>query len=379
MNDKQKSLQLRQLGHSIRDIASVVNRSISTVQYWVSTVQLNSQQRNTVLKNSSIKKEPYYKQLQEKMFAQVKNLANRNNGKCLSAKYINAKSPLKFECANGHTWEAVWSNIKRGTWCPYCSHSNHINEEKCRHIFEKLTEQSFARNYTVLDNRQSLDGYNESLKLAFEFNGIQHYKYVWFFHRSKQGFEDQKCRDRTKMDLCRQLGIRLIVIPYSHTNQMAAFIKSELLNLEISITDLSNFSFIGLRKKNNKLLECKSFALAKNWKCLSEVFLTVESNMIWMCDLGHIWESCWSSIKNGSGCPKCHTKKLRKLFVKYNISNMRQVAQSHNGDCLSDEYINCKTHLRWQCSNKHVWYASPEKVIHGQWCRKCYIELRRSG
>ncbi len=303
---------------------------------------------------------------------QMRSIAKIRGGKCLSKYYKNAKSNLTWECSNGHTWKATSSNIKQGTWCPYCGRSNHINEEKCRHVLEQLTGQSFARNYTILGNRQSLDGYCDSLNLAFEFNGIQHYEYVHFFHRTEKNFQDQQCRDSIKLLLCEQLGIKLIVIPYNQTKQLLAFIKAELISLAINIKDLNSLSFVGLRKKNNKLVECKNFAHTKEWQCLSEVFLTVASSMTWKCNMGHVWEASWSNIKNGSGCPKCHTKKLRKLFAKYNIRDMHHIAQSRDGHCLSDEYINCKTHLLWKCSNGHTWPASPEKIISCQWCLKCY-------
>ncbi len=376
-NNKNDALRLRNLGLSLRDISNILHRSTSTVRHWVSGVKLNSQQQANIAKRTLFKKNPYYKQLRKKMFDQIKRLAITNNGKCLSTKYINSVSPLKFICSNDHTWEATPDNIKRGTWCPYCSH-NCINEEKCRHIFEQLTGKSFSRNYTILGNRQSLDGYCESLQLAFEFNGIQHYKYVWFFHKTQKKFRDQQRRDRIKLHLCQQLDIQLIVIPYNHADQLESFIKTELTNLEINIKKLENISFVGLRKKNNKLEECQSFARNKNWECLSEVFFTVGSSMIWECDSGHVWKSSWSNIKNGSGCPKCHKKKLRKLFAKYSIRDMRQIAQSRGGNCLSDKYVNCKTHLLWQCSERHTWRAVPEKIINGQWCRKCYIMGKRS-
>jgi len=47
--------------------------------------------------------------------------AEENGGKCLSTKYINNKMKMHWKCAEGHTWESSFSNIKnRKRWCPDC-------------------------------------------------------------------------------------------------------------------------------------------------------------------------------------------------------------------------------------------------------------------
>ena len=51
---------------------------------------------------------------------QMKFLAALKNGKCLSAKYINAKTKLKWQCSRNHTWFAVPHSIVLGKWCRQC-------------------------------------------------------------------------------------------------------------------------------------------------------------------------------------------------------------------------------------------------------------------
>ncbi len=59
-----------------------------------------------------------------------------------------------------------------------------------------------------------LDIYIPELKLAFEYMGIQHYKFNGFFHTNKEEFEAQQYRDRCKKRLCKLKGIKLIRIRY---------------------------------------------------------------------------------------------------------------------------------------------------------------------
>jgi hypothetical protein len=60
-----------------------------------------------------------------------------------------------------------------------------------------------------------LDCYNEKLKLAVEYNGIQHYKFNKYMHQnSRDKFQNQQYRDLIKKDLCQKNNVHLIVVPY---------------------------------------------------------------------------------------------------------------------------------------------------------------------
>ena len=75
-----------------------------------------------------------------------------------------------------------------------------------------------------------LDCYNDELKLAVEYNGEQHYKYIPFFHKNKEAFYNQKYRDEIKRIRCRDLGIILIEVPYTELNNIDNYLKRELNN-----------------------------------------------------------------------------------------------------------------------------------------------------
>ena len=71
----------------------------------------------------------------------------------------------------------------------------------------------FLRNQ-VTDKNLELDIFNEELRVAIEFNGEQHYKYIPFFHKNYEAFMNQRYRDEIKKMLCKQHGIHLIEISY---------------------------------------------------------------------------------------------------------------------------------------------------------------------
>lgn len=75
-----------------------------------------------------------------------------------------------------------------------------------------------------------LDGYNEELRLAFEYNGIQHYDAVAHFGGRKR-LESLQGDDALKRKRCAARGVRLIVIPPlktpRHRRRLKQLIKRE--------------------------------------------------------------------------------------------------------------------------------------------------------
>lgn len=92
-------------------------------------------------------------------------------------------------------------------------------EEWTRAWFERRYGVPFAKaRPTCLTNPKTkkcleLDGYNETLKIAFEYNGGQHYRRVAKFQPKEQDFLDQVERDHQKLLLCQKAGIALFVVP----------------------------------------------------------------------------------------------------------------------------------------------------------------------
>ena len=95
---------------------------------------------------------------------------------------------MNWECKNGHTWVSTVFNIKNmDSWCPYCLNKS---EQKCRELFEQITGKKFPKirpKWLINDrgNQMELDGYCEELKIAFEYQGKQHYEIVEFFKQTE--------------------------------------------------------------------------------------------------------------------------------------------------------------------------------------------------
>ena len=69
-------------------------------------------------------------------------------------------------------------------------------------------------------NGLALDFFIPSRKLAFEIHGAQHFKYVDFYHGSKEKFVAQKQRDEKKSHWCDLNSIRLVEVNDSDVDKV---------------------------------------------------------------------------------------------------------------------------------------------------------------
>ena len=94
-------------------------------------------------------------------------------------------------------------------------------EQKCREALEAIygkpfdcVRPDFLKNPETGRNLE-LDCYNDELKIALEYNGVQHYKWPNFTGQSKEAFTNQLRRDKYKAEVCTEHGIYLINVPYN--------------------------------------------------------------------------------------------------------------------------------------------------------------------
>lgn len=109
-------------------------------------------------------------------------------------------------------------------------------EIRCRQFLEKYFQRSFPKRrpefmvnpVTGSHFNLELDCFNETLRLAVEYNGEQHYQYIPFFHKNREAFYNQKYRDELKRMRCRELGITLIEVPYTEKKRLEQYLEEQL-------------------------------------------------------------------------------------------------------------------------------------------------------
>jgi hypothetical protein len=155
----------------------------------------------------------------------------------LLSKTAAPNQSLQWMCSVGHKFQLKYEDARdEGLWCNQCPLTNSAGETRCRRILESLLDAPFPTVRPAFLIREStgqpleLDGYNEELKLAFEYQGVQHYQFSQKWHGTLEAFQDQCDRDADKAAMCQQYGIALLVIPY-HATRLGAHIRSRLTEM----------------------------------------------------------------------------------------------------------------------------------------------------
>jgi hypothetical protein len=192
---------------------------------------------------------------------QMQELAKQKGGKCLSKAYRYAKEKLVWKCDKGHIWETAPMHIKQGTWCPICSKDRTFNIKQ----FNKRKYKDKEYNFQQLK------------ELAREHNGhLLSDQYV----NNKVAYTWQCSKGHVWE--CRVKNIR-------SGNWCAKCAADD--------------------RKQNELQQMKSLAKQREGLCLSDSYVTDQSNMLWQCSNGHRWEATPANVKRGKWCAICALRK----------------------------------------------------------------------
>lgn len=241
-------------------------------------------------------------------------IAEKNGGKCLSTEYRKSYNKYLFQCAKGHEWETLIGTIRSGSWCPFCSRE----QPRKRRTIEDMQELAKQRGGRCL----SKEYVSTARNLLWECKN----KHTW---QAKANYIENGhwCTQCQKDELGKEM--------------------------------LKRMHRIAKERKGM----CRSTSYEKSFKKLN-----------WECEYGHQWSATPGSISKGSWCPVC-AKEHTKSHIT--IEDIKQLATSRGGKCLSDTFVNNFTKLEWECAEGHQWFAIPGDIKAGSWCQSCSVKKRK--
>lgn len=159
--------------------------------------------------------------------AEITEYLDREAGQPSSTSGINATPIIPSAVISGQdpTNQGLFTNLRyRPQPTKPCKRSK--GEAICCQTLEQIYGVPFDRiRPNWLKNPETgmnleLDCYNDDLRLAVEYNGIQHYVWPNFTGQSYEDFVKQVRRDRFKVDTCDANGVYLITVPYNVPHEL---------------------------------------------------------------------------------------------------------------------------------------------------------------
>lgn len=273
-------------------------------------------------KNRLIKRQLY--------FDETIKIVNDRGGKMLSTidDYITSRNKLKIQCCNNHIFSASSNDVNK-SWCPKCKVNK--GELICKNFIEYALNAKFEKirpDWLITDknSRLELDMYNDEYKIAIEYNGIQHYKYFHFFHRTKENFIKQVFYDAYKYIKCKEMNVYLITVPYLVALDNIPFFIITMLNLngyDIKYDIIDSFNknkaFIDTNIKDKVMTIIDN----KKGKLIDCIFQHKDNNITIQCEHNHIWTTKIKYLLLNRWCIPCShvINKTTKQKLSQSISN----------------------------------------------------------
>jgi len=192
---------------------------------------------------------------------------------------IPVKTKIRVKCRKGHIWETTKDRL-RVSWCPKCKEGKY--ESNCRWYFEKIFTYISGSSIQFLKirlhriakmfkctqnfegislNKMHFDGFaiikinGKKIRLAFEYNGPQHYIFPNHIHKflkeGRKRFEHQQLVDEFKRLFCMKNHIILIEFPYyidenmNHPKKIQKYIIKQFVNkTRIELNEIPQFNHI---------------------------------------------------------------------------------------------------------------------------------------
>ncbi len=249
----------------------------------------------------------------------MQELAEGRGGICESKKYRGLRVKLWWKCGFGHKWDATPNNIRnKGSWCPTCKIN--VGEELARAALEEaLPGHDFDRTRRELwMEGLELDGYNAILRLAFEYQGIQHSQRVEHFQNTEEKFEAQLARDELTEERCNDEFIALMIIPHTIKYvDIRKFVRDELEDLGYTIaplekTDAEFYNSVRAAGPTSARQFARALEIIakKGGGSISTQYVGYRVPLEIRCSKGHVFSASLEAIDQPSHrgprfCPEC--------------------------------------------------------------------------
>lgn len=312
-----------------------------------------------------------------KLLEELHEIARKYGGRCLSNEYVNSKEKLLFECKHGHQFESCRNYLKAGNWCPFC-----IGRGKTIADLQELATQQGGRclspNFLGMGKKhlwECAEGHTwEAIPQNIKTLG----RWCPVCGRAKSDRNRRRYTLEDMLSLAQSRGGLCLSSHFESVIKKLTWQCKEGHIWKANPHHIKNGNWCPVcaqksrseKRKTHTIEQMQAFAVSKAGRCLSQVFVNVKENLLWECSEGHQWKANADNIVNGGKwCPICAGNREKTL------EDMQKLAAERGGQCLSTTYQGVNKKLLWECQEGHSWETIPSVLIRGGWCPECSIGL----
>jgi hypothetical protein len=228
-------------------------------------------------------------------------LAKSKGGKCLSAQYVNDRTKLQWQCAEGHMWWTTPNIIKRNHWCLKCAGYEKGTIEEMQEIAKsrggKCLSAEYINNMTHLQWQCAKGHRWRAIPFSIK---VAHSWCPKCAVNEKKTIEEMQDIAKSKGGLC----LSKKYINTATKLQWECAKGHRWLAVPAQIKD----SWCPMCSHNRKktLEDMQALARSKGGECISKKYVNIKTPLKWKCNRGHIWTSLYLYInRNENFCPTC--------------------------------------------------------------------------
>ncbi len=293
----------------------------------------------------------------------LRTYAQERNGKCLSQKYINDKTRYDWECKNGHCWSTNWNTMfHKKSWCGECrKYTLRDLHRKAKENGGKCLSQEYINDQTY---------YDWECKRGHQFSA------VWSSINTKNSWCKECIKDTIAImkEYAQKRGGDCLSEKYTSSRDKYIFICSNKHVWEAQWGSMKHKNSWCNECRKYTISELQQHAKKKAGRLLSTEYINNNTRYEWECKEGHRWIASWDNVLNGgTWCRECsYASRTYKTGKRYTISDLQIIASEKGGLCLSDKYISTDTRYIWKCKRGHTWKTTFGNVFYnGTWCSQC--------
>ena len=238
-------------------------------------------------------------------------VAKERGGFCLSDKYVNGKTKLIWQCAEGHKWSAVPSSVRSGTWCSTCFGTNPYTMKDIKKMAVErgglCKSESYGGAHTNL-LWQCAEGHTWKATP----NSIR--RGSWCKKCSTEIMaEQQRLSINDMQEIAEKRGGKCLSTIYKNNQTKLEWECSKGHKWLAIPANIRNHGKWCPKCSGNARLtieDMHQIAKERGGSCLSDMYVNNSTKLNWQCAEGHEWSAVPSSIKNGTWCRKCSRAKV---------------------------------------------------------------------